>query len=73
MWAMAHISTDVTSRYIASYSYEQMVSYNTLLLHSQHSHEHLLAQIKHLPIEEQQQLLNKLNTHLRQAALQQQD
>lgn len=64
MWAMAHVSTDVTSRYIASYSYDQMVSYNTLLLYGQNSHEHILAQIKHLSSEEQQKLFESFSALL---------
>lgn len=53
-WAMAHTNNNTTSRYIASYSFEQMLEYNTLLLYPRGCHEHILAQIECLTEEEKE-------------------
>lgn len=52
-WAMAHINKDVTHNYIAAYSYEQMVEYNSLLLYAKSKREHILSQLYALSSEEQ--------------------
>lgn len=51
-WAMAHTCHSTTSAYIATYGYEQMLEYNSLLLYHKDKHEHLLAQIKALPVKD---------------------
>ena len=60
MWAMTHSDNNVTSIYIATYGYEKMVEYNTLLLHAKGSEEHLLAQINSLPKEKVEKIIRKL-------------
>lgn len=59
-WAMAHVTNDVTSRYIASYGYEQMVEYNALLLCPKQTCQHVLAQVAALRPEEKQRLIQEL-------------
>lgn len=59
-WAMAHVTNDVTSRYIASYGYEQMVEYNALLLYPKQTCQHVLAQVATLSKEEKQRLIEEL-------------
>ena len=58
---MPHSSNDVTSRYIASYGYEQTVEYNSLLLYDKGSEEHILSQINALSEEERIAIVQKLN------------
>lgn len=59
-WAMAHTSRETTSIYIASYSFEQMVEYNSLLLHPRGGHAHIISQFELLSEEEREKLLQKL-------------
>ncbi len=59
-WAMAHSSNDVTSRYIASYGYEQMVEFNSLLLCPKQTSKHILSQVATLPTEEKEKLISEL-------------
>lgn len=59
-WAMAHRTNDVTGRYIASYSFEQMVEYNGLLLSPGGSAKHILAQIAVMNEEEKRLLMQEL-------------
>lgn len=60
-WAMAHVNTDVTSRYVAAYSYEQMLNYNSRLFHHQGIPEYLVMQAKALSKAERQRLLQLLS------------
>lgn len=57
---MAHSSNDVTSRYIASYGYEQMVEFNSLLLCPKQTSKHILSQVATLPTEEKEKLISEL-------------
>lgn len=63
-WAMAHASSDVTSRYIAAYSFEQTVEFHSLLLYPKQTTDHLMRQIEMLKSEEQWQLLQELQEYL---------
>lgn len=60
MWAMGHSNYSVTSHYIASYSFEQMIEHNSLLLHSARTCEYILSQVDTLPDEEKERLVEKL-------------
>lgn len=59
-WAMGHTNNGVTNNYIASYSYEQMVEYNSLLLHPAKTCDHILSQVSNLSDEEREELMQKL-------------
>lgn len=58
-FAMAHVSNDVTHNYIAAYSYEQMVEFNSLLLHSRGRMEHVLALLMALSDEEKELIIEE--------------
>lgn len=59
-WAMGHTCGNTTNRYIASYKYEQMVEYNSLLLYPKGGCEHLIAQLKALPERDIEMVLQKI-------------